>query len=175
MEIHWACSNSEDVVKQILYRRVKDQDWKIIAELSQKINIYRDTLVERNNWYEYSLEAVDDAGLHSERSFPLNVKVYDSGIRQGVKSFNVTKNPDGKSLQLTWKYGEKGDYWFVIYRSVNGGDMITLCDLKADQHSFIDTNLKNGTYQYSIKAVYKDGGESELLKSNTINFILSVK
>jgi fibronectin type 3 domain-containing protein len=170
MEIHWAFSNSEDVVKQILYRRVKDQDWKIIAQLTQKINIYRDTLVERNNWYEYSLEAVDDAGLHSDKSFPLNVKVYDSGVRPGVQNFSVNKNSDGKSLQLTWKYVEKGDYWFVIYRSVDGSDLMTLINLKADQHSFSDTNLKNGIYQYYIKTVYKDGGESPSVKSAAINF-----
>ena len=50
MEIHWVCSNSEDVVKQILYRRTKDQEWTVIAQLAQKIDLYRDTVVERNNW-----------------------------------------------------------------------------------------------------------------------------
>ena len=171
MEINWSCSNSEDVVKQILYRRVKDQDWKIIAELSQKINIYRDTLVERNNWYEYCLEAVDDAGLHSDKSFPLNVKVYDSGIRPGIQNFLVIKSPDGKSLQLKWNYQEKGNYWFVIYRAVNRGENITLNNIKEDQHSFTDTDVKNGIYQYSIKVVYNDGGESKIIKSEEINFV----
>jgi fibronectin type 3 domain-containing protein len=171
MEIHWVCSNSEDVINQILYRRTKDQDWKIIAQLAQKVNIYRDTLVERNNWYEYSLEAVDDAGLHSDKSFPLNVKVYDSGIRRAVQSFNVVKSPDGKSLILSWKYTEKGDYWFVLYRSVNGSDMMTYQNAKGDQRSFTDNNLTKGTILYSIKVVYKDGGESQMIKSLPISFV----
>jgi len=171
MEIHWIRSSSEDVIKQILYRRTKEQDWKVVAQLAQEMTSYRDTLVERNNWYEYSLEAVDDAGLHSDKSFPLNVKVYDSGKRPAVLNFNVLKNPDGKSLLLSWKYSEKGDFWFIIYRSVNGLDMMTYKNLKAEQHSFTDINLIKGSYQYSIKVVYKDGGESEIINSLPVNFV----
>jgi uncharacterized protein len=171
VEIHWVCSNSDDVMNQILYRRTKDQEWKTIAQLAQKINIYRDTLVERNNWYEYSLEAVDDAGLHSDKSFPLNVKVYDSGVRPAVQNFNVVKSPDGKSLLLSWKYTEKGDYWFVIYRSVNGSDMLTYQNSKVDLRSFTDSNLTKGTILYSIKVVYKDGGESQMIKSLPFSFV----
>jgi fibronectin type 3 domain-containing protein len=171
MVIHWICSSSQDVVNQILYRRTKDQEWKVIAQLAQKINGYRDTLVERNTWYEYSLEAVDDSGLHSDKSFPLNVKVYDSGKRPEVQNFNVVKSPDGKSLLISWKYSEKGDYWFIIYRSVNGIDMMTYKNLKSDQHTFTDNNLTRGSYQYSIKAVYKDGGESQIKNSVPVNFV----
>jgi fibronectin type 3 domain-containing protein len=168
MEIRWVISSSDDVVKQILYRRTKDQEWRVIAELAQKINVYRDTLVDKNNWYEYSLEAVDDAGLHSDKSFPLNVKVYDSGIRPPVQKFNVIKSPDGKSLLLSWKYYEKGDYWFVIYRSIDGKDLMTYKTLSSEQTSLIDSNIIKGTYQYSIKVEYKDGGESGLVLSTKI-------
>jgi hypothetical protein len=175
MQIHWVCSSSEDVVNQILYRRTKDQEWKIIAQLTQKVNVYSDTLVERNNWYEYSLEAVDDAGLHSEKSFPLNVKVFDSGIRPPVQNFNVIKSPDGKSLLLSWKYSGKGVYWFIIYRSVNGSDMMTYQNTNGDLRSFADSSLTKGTILYSIKVVYKDGGESQMIKSLPFNFAPSEK
>ena len=175
MDFNWICSSSEDVVKQILYRRTKDQEWKVIAQLERNVNSYRDTLVERNNWYEYSLEAVDDAGLHSDKSFPLNVKVYDSGKRPAVQNLNVTKSSDGKSLQISWKYSEKGDFWFIIYRSVNGKDMMTYKNLKADLHSFTDNNLTKGSYQYSVKTVYKDGGESQIINSVPLNFIPTEK
>jgi len=175
MQIHWVVSSSKDVINQILYRRTKDQDWKIIAQLPQKVNVYRDTLVERNNWYEYSLEAVDDAGLHSDKSFPLNVKVYDSGVRPAIQNFNVVKGPDGKSLLLSWKYSGKGDYWFVIYRSVNGSDMMTYQNTNGDLLSFTDSRLTKGTILYSIKVVYKDGGESMMIKSLPVNFSPSEK
>ena len=65
--------------------------------------------------------------------------------------------------------------WFIIYRSVNGIDMMTYKNLKADQHSFTDNNLTKGTYQYSIKVVYKDGGESQILKSLPVSFVPAIK
>ena len=123
----------------------------------------------------YKIVAVDDAGLHSDKSFPLNVKVYDSGIRPAIQNFTVIKSSDGKSLQLSWEYPEKGDYWFIIYRSVDGKDLMMYKNLSSDQHSFTDNNLTKGTYLYSIKAVYKDGGESQPMKSRLVNFVPSEK
>jgi fibronectin type 3 domain-containing protein len=141
------------------------------AKLAAKINSYIDTDVKKHAWYEYSIEAIDDAGLHSQKSFPVNVRIYDSGKRPDISDFKVTRSTDGKSMQLSWKYLEKGDYWFIIYRSVNGNDMMTYKNLKADQHSFTDNNLAKGSYQYSIKVIYKDGGESQVIKSTPVGFV----
>ena len=131
--------------------------------------------MKKLTWYEYCLEAVDDAGLHSPKSFPMNVRVYDSGKRIDIQNFTVTKSQDGKSLELSWKYGEKGDYWFVLFRSIDGKEMMTYKSLSADQHSFTDANLKRAAYQYAIKAVYKDGGESQQVKSTKVEFVPSAK
>jgi hypothetical protein len=49
--------------------------------------------------------------------------------------------------------------------------MMTYRNLKADQHSFTDNNLTKGSYQYSIKAVYKDGGESQIINSIPVSFV----
>jgi hypothetical protein len=100
----------------------------------------------------------------------MNVRIYDSGRRKEITNFNLTKSQDGKSLKLNWKYSGNGDYWFVIYRSVDGNNMMTYKNIKSDQQSFTDTNLKKGIYQYALKAVYKDGGESQLLKSAATDF-----
>jgi fibronectin type 3 domain-containing protein len=168
--LRWITSNSDDVASQILYRREKGKDWVSYAKLTVKINSFIDHAVKKQTWYEYSLEAIDDAGLHSQKSFPVNVRTYDSGRRRDISAFIVTKSPDGKSLQLSWKYSEKGDYWFIIYRSINGKELMTYKNLSLDQHSLTDSNLTTGTYKYSIKAVYKDGGESRQLMSATIEF-----
>jgi hypothetical protein len=173
--LSWVTSSSEDVASQILYRREKGKDWVLYAKLTVKINSYIDPDVKKHAWYEYSLEAIDDAGLHSQKSFPVNVRIYDSGKRPDISDFKVTKSTDGKSLQLSWIYKEKGDYWFIIYRSVNGSDMITYRNLKGDQRSNTDNYLTKGTFQYSIKAVYKDGGESQMIKSIAVNVIPSEK
>ncbi len=166
--LNWVNSTSNDVVSQVLYRREKDKAWEFYAKLETNINTYIDRKVKKQAWYEYSLEAIDDAGLHSPKSFPLNVRVYDSGKRPDIQNFTVTKSQDGKSLLLSWRYAEKGDYWFMIYRSIDGKAPMTYKTLLANQHSFTDMNMKNGTYQYSIKAVYKDGGESR--QAQTVKF-----
>ena len=48
---------------------------------------------------------------------------------------------------------------------------MTYKNLKSDQHSFTDNNLKKGSYQYSIKAVYKDDGESQITNSILVSFL----
>ncbi len=170
VQINWAISSSDDVVKQLLYRRKKNEEWKAIAELAPKTNMYKDTLVVRSNWYEYSLEAVDNAGLHSDKSFPLNVKVYDSGIRDAIKDISVKKNADGKSILLTWKYPIKGDYHFILYRAFNGEALQMYESTPGNINSFTDSSLKKGNYQYAVKAVYKDGGESGMSSSAKVIF-----
>ena len=173
--LNWATSTSHDVVSQILYRREKGKEWALYAKLDVAASSYSDHNVKKLTWYEYCLEAIDDAGLHSTKSFPMNVRVYDSGKRVDIQNFTVTKSQDGKSLELSWKYGEKGDYWFVLFRSVDGKEMMTYKSLSADQHSFTDVNLKKAVYQYAVKAVYKDGGESQQVKSNKIDFVSTGK
>jgi uncharacterized protein len=168
--LNWVTSSSNDVVSQVLYRREQGGEWKEYVKIDVTKNLFIDTKVNKKTWYEYCLEAVDDAGLHSAKSFPLNVRVYDSGKRQEIQNFTLSKSSDGKSLLLSWKYSEKGDYWFVIYRSFNGSEMMTYKNLASDQHSFVDSNLKKGVYRYSIKAVYKDGGESQSIKTSELNY-----
>jgi uncharacterized protein len=169
--LKWVTSSSKDVVSQILFRKEKGKTWEQYVKLAMNVNSYIDHKVKKHDWYEYSLVAVDDAGLHSEKSFPMNVRIYDSGQRPKIENFNVKKATDGKSLELTWKYPEKGDYWFVIYRSIDGHDLMTYKNIPSSQLYFNDTGLKKGIYQYSIKAVYKDGGESQQEKSGKIEFV----
>jgi fibronectin type 3 domain-containing protein len=168
--LKWVNSSSEDVISQILYRRERGKEWEPYIKLGLNVNSFNDTMVNKQTWYEYALEAVDATGLHSKKSFPMNVRIYDSGRRKEITNFNLTKSQDGKSLKLNWKYSGNGDYWFVIYRSVDGNNMMTYKNIKSDQQSFTDTNLKKGIYQYALKAVYKDGGESQLLKSAATDF-----
>jgi hypothetical protein len=168
--LNWITSSSNDVVSQILYRRENGGDWKEYVKIDFNKNSFTDTKVNKKTWYEYCLEAIDDAGLHSQKSFPLNVRVYDSGKRPDIQNLSLTKSSDGKSLLLSWKYPENGNFWFVIYRSYNGSEMMTYKNLASDQHSFVDSNLKKGVYTYSIKAIYPDGGESQAIKTGEINY-----
>ena len=171
VNLKWVMSSSKDVMSQILYRREKGKNWEPYMKLAVNISFFNDSKVVKQTWYEYALEAVDSSGLHSPKSFPLNVRMYDSGKKKDITNFKVVKSADGKSLQLSWNYPEKGNFWFVIYRSVDGKDRMTYKNLSSDQLKFTDSNLKKGLYKYSIKAVYKDGGESPFVESQSIDFV----
>ena len=168
VNLKWVTSSSDDVASQILYRREKGKEWIPYAKLTVKTDSYFDKDVKKQQWYEYSLEAINKAGLHSQKSFPMNVRMYDSGKRRNVANFIAVKSADNKSIQLSWKYSEKGDFWYVIYRSIDDKELMTYKIVPFDKHSFTDSNLKKGIYKYSIKVVYKDGGESAQVVSSKI-------
>lgn len=170
VEMFWHISSSNDVVSQMLYRREKGKEWELYSKLDPSTGQFTDRKVKKQTWYEYCLEAIDRAGLHSQKSFPLNVRVYDSGKRPEIRNFKISKGKDGKSLVLSWNYSVNGPYWFVIYKSIDGKDFSTCKNLASDQNSFTDINLKKATYQYSIKAFYKDGGESQTQVSDKVDF-----
>ncbi len=166
--LKWVTSSSKDVVSQILFRKEKGKTWEQYAKLAMDADSYVDHKVKKQNWYEYSLVAINEAGLHSEKSFPLNVRVYDPGVRPEIENFIAKKSTDGKSIILSWKYSVKSDFWFIIYRSINGTDLMAYKNIPSKQQSFTDSSLKIGIYQYSIKVVYKDGGESQKVMSAKI-------
>lgn len=163
--LNWSPSSSADVVGQTLFRKEEGKPWIEIAKLGKEIGIYTDTKVNKLTWYEYSLIAADDDGNLSDRSFPLKARVYDSGVRKKIDYFTAKIDTDKKSVGLTWKYSTKGDYYFLIYRSYNGNGLQMYQQVPGDRSSHADTNVAKGTYEYAIKAVYKDGGQSPLTKN----------
>jgi fibronectin type 3 domain-containing protein len=168
VHLEWASSSSSDVASQIIYRKeIGTNDWVELAKLDTTIESFTDTKVQKLARYEYSIVAVDDDGNRSSMSFPQNVRVYDSGMRKKIESFSV--NPDGKgSISLAWKYSMKGDYHFLVYRSFNGSGLHMYEQIPGDKSSMADANVSKGIYEYAIKAVFKDGGQSPLMKSKTI-------
>jgi hypothetical protein len=171
--MNWTPSSSEDLAAQILYRRLPgstDSTWVEYARLDKRQSNFTDRKVKKLTSYEYSLVAVDDDGLRSAKSFPMNVSVYDSGIRKKIEDFSAIKSPDGKGIVLLWNYPVKDNYRLVIYRSFNNGGLFTYQSVTADKASFVDKSIQKGSYAYAIKAIYKDGGESPLTKPVQIKF-----
>jgi fibronectin type 3 domain-containing protein len=167
--MNWAPSTSSDLVSQVLYRREKGSEWLEYGKFDNKTKDFVDKEVKKQTWYEYSLVSVDDAGLQSEKSFPLNVRVYDSGIRQNIENFTAIIAPDGKTVQLSWKYPKRNDLRFILYRSFNNSGLLTYRALSPGESSFTDLSVRQGAYEYALKAVYVDGGESLLTKPIKIN------
>ena len=165
VRLSWAPSNSADAKGQTLYKRELGGAWTEVARLSKDSTRFTDTKIKKQTWYEYSLIASDDDGNYSERSFPLKVRVYDSGMRQKIDGFLAKVSADKKSVGLSWKYPARGDYYFLVYRSFNGGGLEMYQQVAGDKYAFADTQVLKGTYEYAVKAIYKDGGQSLITKN----------
>lgn len=168
VHLEWAPSSSQDVVSQTLYRKeVGTDNWIEVSKFDTTVTSFTDTTVQKLMRYEYSLMALDDDGNRSAFSFPLNVRIYDSGMRKKIESFSARRDANG-AVSLAWKYAVKGDYHFLVYRSFNDSGLQMYEQIPGDKSSIADTNLTKGIYEYAIKAIYKDGGQSPLIKSNRI-------
>ncbi|MBS1598595.1 MAG: hypothetical protein JST75_10260 [Bacteroidetes bacterium] len=171
--LQWARSSSEDVARQVIWRKEKnDSVWKSLDSLKKDTSIYVDRNIVRLKEYDYSLTAVDSSGLSSERSFPLRARIYDSGKRPAVDELKVDIT-DNREIHLTWKYNsvDKTHMRFIVYRNYNNNGLEMYRSVAADKNEFIDNTLPGeGNYQYAIKAVTSDGGASVLVNSQIVKY-----
>ena len=161
--LEWYLSNSTDVDKQVILRKEKDGEWAVLTKFDAKTTFFTDKNVEKNKIYEYSIYAVDHAKLESPRSVPVIVKIYDTGIRDEINGFTVKPAQDKKSVKLSWSSLGNDDCSILIYRSFNGDDLKMYASAKATEKEFTDLETtEKGTYKYSIRAIYSDGGKSPM-------------
>ena len=161
--LHWARSSSEDVVAQWLYRKEegKDADYVLLTKFDKAKTEYIDRTVLPRHGYSYGLVAVDDSRNQSGRSFPQRVRTFDAGIRPGTKNLSATAPPD-KPVQLQWKMPITTGGRILVYRKINDQPLRLIDNLPGSQQTYLDASAQKGTYQYALKTVYSDGGESPL-------------
>ena len=163
--LYWNHSPNDDVVAVKLFRKQVnvDNEWVLEKEfdMTDSIQIYVDSLVEKNEYYAYTLIAMDDAGLESEPSTPIVLEVFDDGFRPPIESFNADYNEDTKKIMLNWDYEGKDLYEFWIYRA-EAEDPMTLFRTTDENARTIEDDLvrKDLNYRYTIKAKFKNGAET---------------
>ncbi len=161
--LHWARSSSDDVTAQWLYRKEagKDADYVMLTKLDAAKVDYVDRTVLPRHGYQYALVAVDDSQNQSERSFPQRVRTFDAGIRPGTQNLSATAPPN-KPVQLQWKVPATTGGRILVYRKINDQPLRLIDNLPGSQQAYQDVSSQKGTYQYALKTVYSDGGESPL-------------
>jgi hypothetical protein len=171
--LRWALSSSEDVAKQIIWRKEKDEpEWILLDSLKKDSSTYVDRRVQKLKEYDYSITAIDSSGLFSEHSFPLHARVYDNGKRKGIESLQINIAAD-HTIRLQWIYGQASQQQirFIIYRNYNNSGLEMYKSVAGDKNEFIDTMpAGKGDYQYAVKVVSNDGGASELMSTQTIKY-----
>ncbi len=165
VNLYWTKSSSKDIESYILDRRQrKDEEWKIIISLKADAESYNDTLVKKNIDYEYQLEAFDTSGNRSISPYAVHGAAYDNGIRVGITNIRAVYEAEKKSVRITWDYPvSKEDYWFVIYRSLDGAPISKYKSASKTEKTFNDGMLyQSKKVTYAIKVMLKNGGESLL-------------
>jgi uncharacterized protein len=175
IHLTWGNSSSEDVIKTILYRKLKEEstwhEYKTFARDTSKYTSYTDTSTYKGQWYVYTLQAFDDDKLVSGFSPSLEAKAYDNGVRPEFKKVSNKIDKRKKINKIKWVYPYSGVEFFQVFRATNDGPLAILKSVEPANFEFYDTELAAGkTYHYRIKAVFKDGGESPLSKDLVVAF-----
>ncbi|MCX6269846.1 MAG: fibronectin type III domain-containing protein, partial [Bacteroidetes bacterium] len=170
--LSWIPSTSNDVLKHVLYKReAGSPDWIREAEwpVNQKVSSYTVKSLKSKMFYEFTLAAYDSSGHKSRYANPLQIKTFDTGKRKGVTNLKASYWKEKKQLMLSWNYTEEGKYYFLIYRSVNGSALMAYRTVESGNLTFTDDDfMGKGKYQYALKVVYKDGGESAISQAVTV-------
>lgn len=171
--LSFAHSTSEDVKYHAAYRRVEGEvRWDSISAMGSADSIFTDKSVKPNIMYEYSLLAVDSAGLRSPLSFVVSARPYYTGILPAIRNLKVLYDGNKNENTLSWDYEDAEGVYFVIYRSsgdVLPGRYATVKEQKS--RNFTDRNLTSGkdNYIYTVKVFDKIGGESKMSEAVKIN------
>lgn len=160
----WNPSTSEDADSQFVFRKEINKSWILISKLDKNINSYTDTTVKRLKQYMYSLVTIDNSKLRSRKSFPLTVRIYDSGQRKLINAFSAELSKDKKSIHLKWRQKGKNDSKIIIYRNFDNTELQMYDSTPGKINSYNDYNIQKGNYEYAIKVVQNDGTESRISK-----------
>jgi hypothetical protein len=170
--LKWATSPSDDVAKQKLLRRIQGvKEWSVLDSLNPRVSSYVDKRVQKTVIYEYSIIDVDSSGLSSKPAAPVMARPYDTGKRKPVDSFTAEYNKQNNSVVLKWKYTpsqDKEKYWYLLYKTGSDGVFNELKALKPQESSYIDTQIRQGSFQYGIVVMTSNGGESKMVTAAVI-------
>jgi len=158
VELHFALSESKDVVAQQLYRKEDmEAPWEFYAGLETTQQIFVDSLAEQGTTYYYSLRAQDNSGLYSGYAKPVYGKAYDDGVRPTVTE--LTLDVEENTVTLNWNYEQMDENtFFVIYKTDAQGRLRS--HRRSDELNFSEPLNTEEEVGYAVKTHTTDGGQS---------------
>jgi uncharacterized protein len=159
--LQWRPSVAADASRQRLLRRTPStENWSEIIVLPMTADRFTDTTARAGEYWEYSLQTEDDAGLRSPTAFPLTLKMPVSGKKKTIRGLVAIWNREQKTAELSWNTEQTCAY-VLVYRAVGEGPMEMIARVEANRYS--DRRLTApGLYRYAVKPFYPDGTESLL-------------
>ena len=157
--LEWANSSSEDVKKLLLYRKENDQnEWSLILDDEKKTENFLDKNVTEGNQYSYAVVAKDKSGLESLPSPLVHVLLPKSSVMPAVKGFFAQVNAADKRIELSWSYDQKELDGFEIFKAEEEKPLQLMLMVPPSVKRISDVTIAiNTTYNYAIRALFKDG------------------
>lgn len=172
----WANSSSEDVVRHEVYRKEKGGiDWELMYTVKSKelaggnedpIDTWTDEDVNENNQYSYTIIAIDDSDLESDPAPPLTVVIPKTSLPAAIKGLSSYVSKENGFIEIFWKtYKEAGVSEIAVYKGVNEKSVSLLRNVLPTINRIVDDKVKpNNNYMYLLRAIFKDGRVSEIVK-----------
>jgi uncharacterized protein len=117
---------------------------------------FTDSTIATNTDYYYTAETIDSTGARSIRSFPVHVRSNVADSLPLLNSLQARLDTKQHHVRLSWQYKDTGDYFFVVYRSVNKGSLDAWQSFDKNTLAGEDDHVSSGTYSYAIKIVHRD-------------------
>lgn len=171
VHLQWANSGSHDVKYNVLMRRSEGEE--VFIEIYRcgprpSTSNYTDTKIIGGKKYEYTLYAVDDAGLQSDRISTLSLKAFENKKLDIPQNFQASVDTIKRIVTLSWK-NPAASTKTAIYRSVNDQPWLTH-KVVANVSSFMDVPYRKGdVVKYRIKAMDDRGAQSNFTESTVVN------
>lgn len=198
--ITWANSQSRDVVRHELQRRLKGQpEWQLLASFTalqgsiEPLSRFTDTTGIVGKDYEYRIMAADNSDLESFSPVAIGRRI-DTYIRPAVGAVEALPDRRSKFVELRWQYAArdevqlfevyraKGDEPLSRYFSWTPGEILLTQTAPATtskkaprskgfSYAAQDKSVNmNTTYTYSVRAIYRDGGISPLSEPVKVSY-----
>lgn len=155
-------SSSKDVAEHVLWKRKPGENaWKEAArwKIGKMPSVFTDRQVSGAEFYQYALQAYDSSGNASKMSPTADVRVKPQVSTDALTGLKASSDVQKKTITLAWNKPGPEVKYYVIYRGKNDRKPQSYTSVPANQLSWTES-VSPGKYQYMIRAVYVDGGES---------------
>lgn len=171
--LQWQRSSSEDVVEYDVYRKTAGTDqWtrlKVIPANQDTVYEFKDTNTTAGHQNNYTVTALDAAGLESEPAIPVRAGKISNSLRPPVQWMQSAINREKNEVTLTWRYDHTNIGQYRIYKEFDGNEPVLFRSLPGDRRELVDKLTPGKRNVYTIMAVFQDGRMSEL--SNEIEIV----
>lgn len=165
--ISWTKSSSLDLTGYLITKTPEGGEPIATFIEDPETTSFTDIDLEVGIKYYYAVVAVDDALLHSENPYEIQVKLVDKKRLPGVENAKIKFNKSKKTVTITWDGLEDNENLrYVIYRNMDNEKLKRYKLLSDTKYS---EELKSaGTYHYGIRVIKNDGSKSTISETMTV-------